>query len=207
MQLDSTGTGWEYIPNPSADPTVKGTGNAIVVAPGTGNWLDGASVSMNNPNIDFNVVKIPLVNKSEVAVKYKAEIDTSSKIAPQLFGWRDTKTLWNRFVMGPGSPSNQIPLQGSDIDYRAGDPTYILGPGEDDVLLLGFMWPFDHNEPGLVAWLNLFGDMSLTAAPDRDYEDSLLGMRAAQYLRGEGGWGPDDVTMKIVVKLTVEQVD
>jgi len=66
-----------------------------------------------------------------------------------------------------------------------------LAPGDYEILLLDYCWEFDQQSNG--GW---------------DVPDSVLGMRAAQYLRGDAG-APSlaDITVKPVFTLSVEQVD
>jgi len=175
--------------------TVTSSNGDAVVAPGTGILIGPGK---NNPNLIADhffpgIYSLQFRNDSEVTVRFKISVDTDESVlhgAP-IGVYSDSNGGW-------GAASNGYIL----ADWQ------ILAPKNTTYcdLAYSFAWPFDSVDdadyygPDGVAWRDGFGFVL------SDPADSRLGMLAAQHLRGEGPTR-DNVTLKLVLKLEVEQVN
>ena len=199
----------------------------LVVAPGINGYVDNGSAysgsgstanigwNANLPRYNTNVLAandcrkmFVFKNDSEVAVKYTLTYDPASVVVNpastvvgvfNVMSWLYKSSsdislrLHHRgYMMTPATPAG---AQSADVVANDGAKVLrqsgTLAPGDYEILLLDYCWEFDQQSNG--GW---------------DVPDSVLGMRAAQYLRGDAG-APSlaDITVKPVFTLSVEQVD
>jgi len=210
----------------SREKTILGKNQDIVVAPGIG-YLYGDSA--NNPNRGLQADKyhgwsffLQFRNNSDVTVRFKVQVDAANSVthgiplevhtylggwvnisngSSPVLTWDDSERwnhtahyrrpvshvdlLWGHYKDEPGTATSLIPYR-----YTALDEGWMyLEPDEEYEFGFEWCWQIHDNQT-------------------RNVLDTALGELAAKYLKGgPGAPSLDDVSLKLVFALEVEQVD
>ena len=205
---------YEYFGRPDwpqeLDATVQGRDDAFVAAPGTGTMnFNRINLGMHNPNFggDGYESVTELRNDSEVAVKYRVTLDSSSAIPGRLVMKAGNSEFF--FSVGPepyssdtsrnDNPALPIILTNINNDGTLNDNGWImLEPNGTRNFKFSWAWGFDYS--GVYSWDPfLIGDRWLLTGWGRVFDngantddvadtfddelDTLLGYYAAEYLR------------------------
>jgi len=197
-----------YSPDPTME-TVESSNGDLVAAPGTGiNFGPG-----KNNTADFTghngYFKLQFRNDSEVAVRYRLSVNSSAPLKGVPL-----------YLFGPARLTAWAPAStGLVLSGNASTEWNTLGPmnGSYDIINLAWFWMFNQygtgyavpdegqtdpppNGTALISTINSLGWVA-----NSDADDSYLGWLGAEHLRGN--IGRDAASMKLELKLEVEQID
>ena len=209
--------------------TVLGRDSAIVAAPGTG-YLFGTE--LNKPNyapdqLGYSGINyFDFRNDSEVAVRFRLSIDNESQSADARdipFVVLDPRRSWSSLKgNGPIVLTFAYDVAANPI-YSTVDAFWdweqnvascpanewiSLKPGQGCTFGFVWIWPFAYESNNHSGMWTVHDTAALSAGNFDNERDSRLGMKAAQYLKGGAGAPAlEDVTIKLALKLEVEQVN
>ena len=189
--------------------TVKSSNFDLLTAPGVGfrNEYNEGLVK-NNPNVrgpKDEYKHFTVKNESEVAVKYKLEVSSASNFGGNTYKlemWRSKSNF-----------TDYVPLHGHEVNAGSLPTIYtgtsMLMPGESEILYYDLWWRFSNardqadSQLGLNAQIYLKLQAELAALESAATPDE--GLIADKKAEIAGAY--DAAHMKLVLKITVEQVD